>query len=168
MYSFNAIIDKFGAKGEKTGWTYVQIPDDLLRKLKRKDQKAFRIKGKIDAVKFEKMSTYPMGDGEFIIAIKAELRKKLGKKEGAMVAVSFDLDESAPLISKELMACLNDDPIALKAFKAQIGSHQNYFHRYVESAKTPATRAGRIVHTINAMYKKLNYGEMIRSLKSGK
>lgn len=166
MLKFSAIIDKYDSKGEKTGWTYVSIPADILRKLKLKDKKAFRIKGKIDNVSFEKMSTYPMGQGEYIIAIKAELRKKLGKKEGAMVAVSMALDSSEALVSKELMACLKEDPMAYKAFTSQLPSHQNYFHRYIESAKTPATKAGRIVHTIQAMHKKLNYGEMIRSLNS--
>ena len=80
MFAFIAIINKFEAKGEKTGWTYVDIPKDILIKLKRKDKKAFRIKGLMDDVKFEQISTYPMGDGEFIIAINADLRKKNKEK----------------------------------------------------------------------------------------
>jgi len=165
MFSFKAIIQKFTSKGEKTGWTYIDIPKDILVKLKRKDKKAFRIKGFIDDVLFEKTSTYPMGDGEFIFAINNELRKKIKKKEGAQVLVKFELDESAPLISKDLLECLKEDKVALKQFQSQPLSHQNYYHRYIESAKTPATKAGRIVNTIEAMHKKLNYGEMIRSLK---
>ena len=62
------------------------------------------------------------------------------------------------------MACLKEDAVALKQFQSQLLSHQNYFHRYIESAKTAATKGGRIVNTINAMHKKQNYGEMIRSL----
>ena len=165
MFCFTAIIQKFGNKGEKTGWTYVNIPKDLLIKLKLKDKKAFRLRGLIDDVKFEKMSTYPMGDGEFIFAINADLRKKIKKKEGAQVILKFEIDKSAPLISKELMDCLKEDAVALKQFQLQIASHQNYYHMYIESAKTPATKAGRIVHTIEAMHKKMSYGEMIRGLK---
>ena len=41
MFAFIAIINKFEAKGEKTGWTYVDIPKDILIKLKRKDKKPF-------------------------------------------------------------------------------------------------------------------------------
>lgn len=165
MPSFTATILKYASKGEKTGWTYVVIPPDVLAKLKLKDKKAFRIKGAFDSIKFEKLSTYPVGDGEMIIAINGEMRKKLGKKEGAMLSVKFELDESKGLFSQELMDCLNEDKAALKQFLSQLKSHQNYFHRYVATAKGADTRAGRIVNTINAMHKKQNFGEMIRSLK---
>lgn len=165
MYSFKSIILKFANKGEKTGWTYVNVPPDIITKLKLKTKKEFRIKGLIDDVKFERMATYPVGNGNFIIAINAELRKKLGKKEEAAVSVKFELDTSEPLQSHELMECLNEDPVALKQFNSLLLSHRNYFHRYVFSAKGAATKAGRIVNVINAMYKKENFGEMIRSLK---
>ena len=165
MFSFKAVIQKFSSKGEKTGWTYIDIPPDILLKLKLKNKKAFRLKGLMDDVAFEKLSTYPMGNGEFIIAINGDLRKKLKKDEGAQVMVKCALDEGLPLISNELMTCLNEDKLALKQFKALLLSHQNYFHRYIESAKTAATKAERIVNTINAMHQKQNYGEMIRSLK---
>jgi len=165
MYSFQAIILKFASKGEKTGWTYVDIPPDIIPKLKLKTKKEFRIKGMMDDVKFERMATYPIGEGNFIIAINGELRKKLGKKEGAMLSIKFELDKSEALQSQELIDCLNEDPIALKQFNSQPLSHRNYFHRYVYTAKGADTRAGRIVNIINAMYKKQNFGEMIRSLK---
>lgn len=165
MQSFQAIIHKFNSKGEKSGWTYVEIPPDVLAKLKRKNKKAFRIKGSVDDVKFDKMTTYAVGDGQMIIAVNGELRKKLGKKEGGTVKIKFEVDEGAPLISKELMDCLHEDSAALKQFQSLSPSHQNYFHRYIESAKTTPTKAGRIVHTINAMHKKQNFGEMIRSNK---
>ena len=166
MHSFQATILKFASKGEKTGWTYVDIPPDIITKLKLKTKKEFRIKGMMDDVKFERLATYPIGEGNFIIAINAELRKKLGKKEGALISIKFSLDKSEALQSQELMDCLNEDPIALKQFNSQPLSHRNYFHRYVYTAKGADTRAGRIVNTINAMHKKQNFGEMIRSLKT--
>lgn len=168
MFSFKTTILKFAAKGEKSGWTYVDIPDDVLIKLKLKDKRGFRIKGCIDDVAFEKMSTYPVGEGAFIIALKADIRKKLGKKEGAMVSLSIELDKSEAPVSQELIDCLQEDKAALKQFLSQPNSHQTYFHNYILAAKTPATRAGRIVSTLNAMHKKQNYGEMIRSLKGKK
>ncbi len=165
MPTFNAIIQKFANKGEKTGWTYIDIPKDITFKLKLKNKKGFRIKGVIDDAKFERLSSYPIGDGEFIIAINAELRKKLGKKEGAMVSIKFELDENSPPESKELLACLKEDKIAHKQFNSLLKSHQTYHHHYVSSAKGAATKAGRIVNVINAMYKKQDFGEMIRGLK---
>lgn len=164
VHSFKSIIQKFASKGEKTGWTYVDIPPDIITKLKLKTKKEFRIKGLMDDVKFERLASYPIGEGNFIIAINGEMRKKLGKKEGATLSIKFELDLSEPLQSPELMACLNEDPIALKQFNSLLLSHRNYFHRYIYSAKGEATKAGRIVNVINAMYKKQNFGEMIRSL----
>ena len=165
MHSFKSIILKFANKGEKTGWTYVDIPPDIIPKLKLKTKKEFRIKGLLDDVKFERLAAYPIGDGNFIVAINAELRKKLGKKEGAMISVKFDLDKSEALQSQELVDCLNEDPVALQQFNTFTPSHKNYFHNYVLAAKGFDTRAGRIVNIMNAMYKKQNFGEMIRSLK---
>ena len=164
-HAFNSIILKFASKGEKTGWTYVEIPSDIISKLKLKNKKEFRIKGMMDDVKFERLATYPVGDGNFIIAINAELRKKLGKKEGAILSIKFELDKSEALKSQELLDCLAEDKVAQKQFNTLNLSHQNYFHRYIYSAKGADTRAGRIVNVINAMYQKQNFGEMIRSLK---
>ena len=165
MHAFKTVIQKFANKGEKTGWTYIDIPHDILLKLKLKNKKEFRVKGIMDDVPFEKMAVFPIGDGNYIMALNAELRKKLGKKEGAMLSVKLTMDTSPPLRSQELLDCLAEDKPAQKVFNALLPSHQNYHHKYVDSAKTEATRAGRIVNVINAMYKGQDYGEMIRSLK---
>lgn len=164
-YGFKAQILKYQSNGEKTGWTFVEIPEDIIPKLKLKDRRGFRIKGTIDDLKFSKLSTYPVKGGGFIIAINGDMRKKLAKKEGAMVAIKFELDTARNLESKDLMQCLKEDPEALKRFKALLPSHQNYHHRYVDTAKGADTKAGRIVNVIDALYKGMNFGEMIRALK---
>ena len=146
----------------------MDIPSDILIKLKRKDKREFRVKGLIDDVKVERLACYPVGEGNFIIAINGELRKKLGKKEGAMLSLKIETDLAEPLQSKELMECLNEDKIALKQFNSLLLSHRNYFHRYIYTAKGAATKAGRIVNVINAMHKKQDFAEMLRSLKKEK
>ena len=168
MPAFKSIIQKYAAKGDKTGWTFVDMPLDIVVKLKLKSRREFRIKGVMDDVKFERMVCYPVKDGTFIIALNADIRKKLGKKAGAVVAVKFELDKSEALQSQELLDCLNEDAVAKKQFETLLLSHKNYFHRYIYSAKAEATKAGRIVNIINAMYKKQNFGEMIRGLKKEK
>jgi len=165
VHSFKATILKFASKGEKTGWTYVLIPSDIIKKLSLKNKIGFRIKGLIDDVKFEKLSTYPIGDGEFIIAINGAMRKKLGKKEGASVAIKFEMDNSKALQSKELLKCLKEDPLAMEKFKTLTQSHQNYHHNYINTAKGADTKAGRIINVLNALHKGMDFGEMIRSAK---
>ena len=166
MYTFKAIIQKFASKAEKTGWTYVDIPPDIIFKLKLKNKKEFRIKGLADDVKFERLATYPVGEGNFIIAINGDMRKKLGKKEGAIVIIKFEIDTNGVAVSEDLMDCLKEDTKALKQFISLTLSHQNYFHKYIVSAKTPPTKAARIVQTIKAMHSKQNFGEMLREQKA--
>ncbi|MDI1354076.1 MAG: YdeI/OmpD-associated family protein [bacterium] len=165
MHSFKSIILKFASKAEKTGWTYVDVPQDIILKLKLKNKKEFRIKGMMDDFRFERLVCYPAGEGKFIVAINGELRKKLGKKEGAMLSIKFELDKSEALKSQELVDCLAEDLIAKKQFESLNLSHQNYFHRYIFTAKGADTKAGRIENVINALYQKQNFGEMIRGLK---
>jgi len=148
VFHFKTTIQKFSSKGEKTGWTYVDIPQDIILKLKLKNKKEFRIKGFMDDVKFERLATYPIGEGNFIIAINAELRKKLGKKEGAMLNIKFELDKSEALKSQELLDCLAEDSRAHKQFNSLNLSHQNYFHRYIYTAKGADTKAGRTLNVI--------------------
>lgn len=45
MIKYNTIILKFGTKGEKTGWTYIEIPADIAKKLKPGFKQSFRVKG---------------------------------------------------------------------------------------------------------------------------
>lgn len=165
MFSFGATIRKFNSKGEKTGWTYVDIPPDILAKLKLSSKKEFRVKGFIDDVSVSRLAAYPVGGGDYIIALNAEIRKKLGKKEGAMVKLKIAPDTRESVKSEDLIACLEEDQGAKTFFESLNASHRNYFHRHVLSAKTAATKTSRIVNIINAMHKKQNFGEMVRSLK---
>src|SRR5690606_22891155 len=140
-------------------------PADIIAKLKLPDKKGFRIRGKVDEVAFEKMTTYPVGEGRFIIALNGDLKKKLRKKEGTGVSLKFEKDDSGPFESADLLAALKEEPVASERFNSLALSHRNYFHRYVESAKTAPTRAGRIVSTIEAMLRGWDFGQMIRNSK---
>jgi hypothetical protein len=165
MPQFSAKIHKYSSKGEKTSWTFVDMPIDVLSKLKLKNRREFRIKGSIDDVKIQRLACYPIKNGTYIIALNAELRKKLQKKDGDTVSIKFTIDTSGALKSKELLVCLKEESEAQKQFDSLSIANQNYFHHYINSAKTSATKTKRIVEVIDAMYKKLNYGEMIRGLK---
>nr|MBP8244154.1 YdeI/OmpD-associated family protein [Chitinophagaceae bacterium] len=47
-------------------------------------------------------------------------------------------------------------------FESLTGSHQRYFSKWIDSAKTEPTRVKRITMAVNALAKKWGYGEMIR------
>lgn len=166
MHSFTAIIQKSGSWGEKSGWTYVDIPQDILVKLELKSKKEFRIKGFMDDVELERQPVFPVGEGNYIITLNAGLRKKLGKKHGATVKLRIEMDARGAAQSQELLDCLKDDAVARAQFESMNTSNRNYFHAHILSAKTAATRTARVVNTLAAMHKKQNFGEMIRSLQA--
>src|ERR1700712_219216 len=102
MVSFITSIKQFGQQGEKTGWTYIDIPPDIAERLKPGSRKSFRVKGKLDAHPVSQVALLPMGDGGFIIPLNADLRKALHKKKGALLKVSFREDKKAILVSADL------------------------------------------------------------------
>ena len=162
MIHFTAIIEQFGEQGEKTGWTYVCVPADLADQLKSGYKKSFRVKGKLDEHAIKQQALIPMGGGSFILPLKASLRKALHKKKGAMLKLSLEEDKKLPTLNRELVQCLADAPKAEKKFQALPRSHQMYYSKWIESAKTIQTRAKRITMTITSMEKNLKFGEMLR------
>ncbi|MES2774292.1 MAG: YdeI/OmpD-associated family protein [Bacteroidota bacterium] len=166
MQIFNAVIKRFEDQGEKTGWTYIEIPAVIAGKLKPGQKTSFRVKGKLDSYQFKTVALLPMGGGDFIMPLKADVRKAIGKRKGAILKVQMAADDAPFILCPELMECLADEPMALDRFNKQPGSHQKYFSNWISSAKTDATKAKRIAHTVTAMLAGQDYGEMIRSLKN--
>src|SRR5665213_1371041 len=155
MIEFNTIILQFGAQGEKTGWSYIEIPADIARQLKPGNKKSFRVKGMLDALPVRGMALMPMGDGKFIMALKAGIRKALHKNKGAMLHVALEEDADFRVdMPVDLKECFDFEPEALDFFNTLPKSHRNYFIKWINDAKTNDTRAKRIVNTVNAMLKK--------------
>ena len=126
---------------------------------------AYRVKGKIDDHPISFVSLVPMGEGEFIIAVNATMRKAIRKQKGATVEVLLELDKATITINKEFLECLADEPLALAEFNAMPPSHRHYYSKWIESAKTEETKTKRIATAITTLAQKMNYGEMIRSQK---
>lgn len=165
MVQFEAVIKKFNQQGEKTGWTYIEVPAELACKLKPGNKRSFRVKGKLDDHTISGVSLVPMGGGDFIIPVNAGMRKAIGKTKGAMLKVKLELDEQEYQLCPELLECLADEPVALQNFNKLPPSHQKYYSKWIDSAKAEPTKAKRIAATVNAMARNMSYGEMMRELK---
>jgi hypothetical protein len=165
MVRFETIIKKFAQKGEKTGWTYFDVPADLAQKLKPGNRREFKVKGKLDAHPVNRISLLPMGGGDFIFVLNASLRKALGKRVGAMLKVSLEEDKSPFMFNQDFLTCLDDEPGAKEFFFSLTGSHQRYFSKWIDDAKTDITRANRIAKAVNALARKMGYPEMLREGK---
>jgi hypothetical protein len=162
MLSFTATIMKFAGQGEKTGWTYILIPEAIASTLNPGVKKSFRVKGKLDDFKVEKLALIPMGKGDFILTVNAAIRKGICKRKGATVKVQLALDLSPILPPAALLECLQDEPEALKYYNSLPQGHRNYFTKWIESAKTEPTKTKRIALVIKTMVRKMDFGAMLR------
>jgi hypothetical protein len=168
MVSFNTPILKFGEQGEKTGWSYIEIPTDIAQKLKPNNKRSFRVKGKLDAHKISGVALLPMGGGNFIMPINAAMRRGIGKRKGAIVNVQLELDPQPLKINNDFLECLNDDPAAASYFSTLAKGHQNYFSKWIESAKTELTKTKRIAMAVSALSRRLGFPEMLREEKANR
>lgn len=168
MIQYKTVIKKFGEKGEKSSWHYIEVPLEIANNLKKNYKKSFRVKGSLGNHKIERTSLLPMGGGNFIIPLKADIRKALGKRKGAVVVVKLEEDERPVKLNSEFLQCLADEPAALNHFNALPGSHRNYFSKWIDSAKTNETKVRRIARAVSALALRLGYVEMIRMEKNEK
>ena len=93
MEKFTALLEKFEKMGEKTGWTYFTIPEKIAMKLNPENKKSFRVKGKLDQYAIHQVALIPMGEGDYIMAINATMRKGIRKNEGATISVQIEHDK---------------------------------------------------------------------------
>lgn len=165
MIKFKAEIRRFEKQGEKTGWSYIEIPSNLAVKLKPGERKSFRVMGRLDAFEIEQVALIPMGEGNFILPVNSSLRKGTGKGEGDTLLVELKEDPRVPEIDPEFLDCLEYDPVAKEMFDSLPRGHQNYFSRWIQSAKTEKTRGDRIAEAVSALSQGMGYAEMIRARK---
>ena len=165
MVQFTTTIKQFGKQGEKTGWTYIEIPSDIAEKLMPGNRKGFRVKGKLDSFTIKGLALLPMGGGNFILTLNADTRRGIHKKKGAMLNVKLQVDPEEYHLNSDFVACLDDDPAAKKHFDTLTRSHRNYFSKWIDAAKTEPTKIKRITMAVNALSKKWGYPEMLRYSK---
>ena len=163
MLQFTTTIYKYGEAGEKTGWTIIEVPMQLAQTLKPGNKKAFRVKGLLDDTPFEGISLVPVGEGNFILPLNAALRKKLRKGEGATLQVKMQIDTKEIKPPEDLLQCLADEPKALASFNKLPPSHQKYYTRWINEAKTEPTRTKRIAKTVMVLANGGDFGTAVKA-----
>ena len=165
---FNTTLHKFDKQGEKTGWTYIEVPAELSDKLKPGTRKGFRVKGRLDNHRISQVSLLPRGGGGYILPVNAVMRKGIGKKHGAMVKVTLEEDKKPFQFNQDFLDCLADEPSAQAFFNTLTGSVQRYFSKWIDEAKTDPTRTRRIAQAVSALGRSTSFSEMVRNLKEEK
>ena len=165
-----------------TDWTYAPAPEstdhiklnkqyDLFingKFVKPNSKKSYRVKGKIDNHPIKTVALTPIGEGNFILAVNAEIRKAIKKIHGVSVQIYLEEDAGEFVLNEELVVCLNDEPAALKYFKSLPPSHQNWFSNWVKSAKTQPTVTKRIAVIVNACIQKMSFSAMMKNYRDDK
>lgn len=166
MIDFNTLILQFGAYGDKTGWTYILIPADQAQLLKPGDKRSFRVKGLLDNFEIAGKSLLPHGDGTFIFPLNEAIRAGIRKGAGASVQVRLTFDADFKIeVPDDLQDCFDFEPEAAEYFNSITKSHRGYFIKWINDAKTDETRAVRIISTVNAAMRRMDYGAMLRERK---
>jgi hypothetical protein len=164
MVNFKATMQKFGMQGQKTGWIYIAVSADISQQIKPNYKKTYKVKGKIDNVPTSG-ALLPMGEGNFIFALNASMRKQLKKILGEDVQVYFEEDDDIVKLSAEMLACIEEVPEAAEYFNALPPSHKSSYSTWVKSAKSQQVIAKRIAAVIEACSRKMGYSEMMRNNK---
>jgi hypothetical protein len=114
-----------------------------------------KVHGSIDGYEIKKYNLMPMGNGMLFLAVRAEIRKKIKKKEGDTIHVILFPDDEPMEVPDEMMLCIKDEPEALKFFKSLTDSEQKYYIDWIYSAKKEETKIERMAETVNRLLKGL-------------
>ncbi len=145
------IIEKYGENGEKTGWCYIILPPNEIRKIYTKDKKSFRVKGLIDSLSIEKTALLPAKDGHYILPINAKIRKAIRKNAGQKVHINFSCDTSILPINNDLTTCLEMDQSLKDKFEKRTKAEQHYLNKWVNESKTTVTLEKRITSILKGL-----------------
>lgn len=140
------LLEKFPGKG---GWTYISIAEI------KPDKKAYfgmrKVSGFIDDYEIIDHNLFPFGKEKVLMAVKAEIRKKIGKNEGDWVHVKLYSNQIQTDIQSELLICLKDDVAAEKTFKKCSASEQQSIIDWISASKNEDMKVERIARIIDIL-----------------
>jgi uncharacterized protein YdeI (YjbR/CyaY-like superfamily) len=89
--------------------------------------------------------------------VKAEIRKKIKKKEGDYVHVILYADNGPTDVPEEMLICLQDEPKAERFFNSLSDNEKQNYIKWIYSAKKEEIKVQRMVRTVNRLMKRLKY-----------
>ena len=140
------LLQKIEGKG---GWTYAAIPEIL------QDKHAYfgwvKVRGTIDDYEIANYHLMPMGNGVLFLPVKAEIRKKIGKKEGDSVHVTLYSQELPTVVPEDFLLCLQNEPVAYQKFQQLSESEQQNMMDWIYSARRDEQKVERIAQTLDKL-----------------
>ena len=168
MVEFKTLIKKFAKKGEKTGWTYLEIEKTIANLINPNTKTSFRVKRTINDFLINQVALIPMGNGNFILPLNLEMRKKEIRRRSNNIGITEFRVETYLVIDFTLIDSLELEPKALSFFNSLSKGHQRYFSNWISEAKTIETKSKRIYMCVSGLSEKMDFGEIIRFFKKNK
>lgn len=125
--------------------TYVEIPEIPMAKA---PFGMLKVRGKIDDHEFSNVHLMPLGNGNLVLAVKAELKKKLKKEAPDTVHVTIYADDTPLIVPEDLLLCMEDEAGLAEKFQSYANGQKKAFVDWINSAKTQQARIDRIAKTI--------------------
>jgi hypothetical protein len=130
------------------GWIYLLI--DNAKKVDGRFPK-LKVKGTIDGFPISNTILASYGKEGYVLPVRAEIRKEIGKDAGDEVKVILYPDESKLEIPEELALCLSEEPKAAKFFYSLSDNEKRMYVLWVTSAKKIETKADRIAKSLERL-----------------
>jgi len=144
----NYLLDKFPGKG---GWIYAAIPQ--IMQSRHTFFSWVKVTGFIDEYEINNFHLMPLPDGTLFCPVKAEICKKIGKKEGDWVHIILYADSSPAEIPEELLIQLKEHPSALQNFQILTESLQQGLIDWIYCANNDELMVERINKTVQRLTK---------------
>lgn len=140
------LLERFPGKG---GWTYARLPDISGGKGNHFGWR--KVRGFIDGFEVKQFHLMPMGKGQLMIAVKAEIRKAIKKNEGDWVdVVLYSLEPALPL-PEDFELCLQDEPVASANFNKLSDNQKKEYLDWIYAVKFEQVIVDRMVSAINRL-----------------
>ena len=110
-----------------------------------------KVRGFIDGYEVKKFHLMPLGNGQLMIAVKAEIRKAIKKEEGDWIdVVLYSLEPPLP-VPEDFLLCLQDEPEALKNFDKLSEDMKKEYLVWIYALKSEEVIVDRMALAINKL-----------------
>lgn len=138
-------IKKFKGKG---GWMYLELPESFIPKTYL-EFGMVTVSGKVDEVSFKHKKLMPIGNGNLMLPLNKEFRKKLNKTVGDQVNIVVFEDHTELEIPEDLVACLKfESTNVYEKFMSFPNSMKNQYITWIFSATKQETKEKRMAEAI--------------------
>jgi hypothetical protein len=146
---FNQTVTLLKDEHKKGSWTYIFIPLENVRAGGRFGVR--KVNGSIDGFELKDFTMWTMKNRGHFLAVKADIRKKIGKEAGDSVKLVLFLDEPPEVAADDLIVCLKEEPQLYRKFMALDAKKRNEITKWVFAAQTDDAKVQRIARVLEGL-----------------